>query len=648
MRVLFGLGLGVLWSLNVTAADVLAKLNLQATEGAAAGYVDDAGCGTCHIDKFQSYQHVGMAQSFKRPENAIPLERFGETFYHEPSQRYYRVDKTDAGPVFHRWQQDADGSRFNQFTVDIDWVMGSGNRARSYLFQTDWGHLYQLPIGWYSETQQWGMSPGFESAQHMGVQRQVKRQCMFCHNALPEVATGSDHSARPHRFPTDLPEGTGCQRCHGPGADHIRAVLNGADRDAIHAAITNPAKLPPTERDSVCFQCHMLPSVSLIGLRRFGQPDYGFRPGQDISKFLVHMDITETNRTADERFEINHHAYRLWRSQCYQASEGALGCISCHDPHVKPESAAFREQVGGVCGDCHTQVQLDAHHDESPAVDACVDCHMPTRRTQDVIEVTMTDHRIARGPFDHDALVAPRSQHEPDIADTQPLLFGHPPEGIEASIYRAASTVRTLAYPEAVNALKNLLVQQQPEPLAPYLLLLQGQLQTQQLAEAEKTARFLLSKGYDDPLILERLAVALIGQDKLDEAIGLLEQRLALEETGTAHFNMGLAMIRKDAAKQARQHMEKALKLEPLLAAAHKYLGLIARSQKAHQEAIAHFEQALAIQPNNPDFYQELLTEYITLQQPQSYNRWLSRAKRLSTEPEPFASLEPLDGSEHD
>ena len=168
------------------------------------------------------------------------------------------------------------------------------------------------------------------------------------------------------------------------------------------------------------------------------------------------------------------------------------------------------------------------------------------------------------------------------------------------------------------------------------------------MAEAEKTARFLLSKGYDDPLILERLAVALIGQDKLDEAIRLLEQRLALEETGTAHFNMGLAMIRKDAAEQARQHMEKALKLEPLLAAAHKYLGLIARSHNAHKKAIAHFEEALAIQPNNPDFYQELLTEFKTLQQPQSYNRWLSRAKRLSTEPEPFASLEPLDGSEHD
>ena len=207
------------------------------------------------------------------------------------------------------------------------------------------------------------------------------------------------------------------------------------------------------------------------------------------------MDITETNRTADERFEINHHAYRLWRSQCYQASEGALGCISCHDPHVKPESAAFREQVGGVCGDCHTQTHLDAHHDESTAVDACVDCHMPTRRTQDVIEVTMTDHRIARGPFDHDALVAPRSQHEPDIVDTQPLPFGHPPEGIEAAIYRAASTVRTLAYPEAVNALKNLLVQQQPEPLGALPVIAAGTIADAAIGGSGKDCAFFAEQG---------------------------------------------------------------------------------------------------------------------------------------------------------
>lgn len=648
MRILFGLSLGLLWSLNAIAGDALAKLDLKATTGAAPGYVDDAGCAACHMDKYESYQHVGMAQSFRRPEDAKPMERFGESYYHAPSQRYYQIDKTAAGLVFKRWQQDEDGTRFNQFSVDIDWILGSGNRARSYLFQTDWGQLYQLPLGWYTESGTWGMSPGFESGEHPGVQREVKRQCMFCHNAFPEVEAGSDHMARPHRFPEQLPQGTGCQRCHGPGAAHIRTVLEGGDQQAIRSAITNPARLPPLERDSVCFQCHMLPAVSMVGLRRFGQPDYAFRPGQALSEFLVHMDITEPHRPAEQRFEINHHGYRLWRSECYQQSAGALGCISCHDPHVKPESAAFREQVGGVCADCHAQDQLDRVHGERKTADTCVSCHMPTRRTQDVINVTMTDHLIARGPFDPEALVAPVLRHELDIVDVQPLPFGHPPQGSEAALYRAATTVRALAYPDAVSALKNILVQQQPEPLAPYLVLLQGQLQTRQFTEAEKTAQFVLRQGHNDPLVMERQAVALFGQGKIEPAIALLKQRLAQEETGSAHFNLGLALVSADKPEQARKHFEKALELQPMLAKAYKYLGLIARGQQQHQQAVQHFTQALAIQPDNPDFYQELLAEFKTLQQPQSYNRWLQRARRLSTDPEPFASLKPMTEPDHD
>ncbi|MDO3383033.1 tetratricopeptide repeat protein [Gilvimarinus algae] len=646
MRLLLSLILGLLWSQNVSADDVLGKLNLKATTGAAPGYVDDAGCGTCHSDKFESYQHVGMAQSLRRPEIARPMERFGEVFYHAPSQRHYQMDKTAAGLVFKRWQQDEDGSRFNEFSVDVDWILGSGNRARSYLFQTDWGQLYQLPLGWYSESASWGMSPGFESAQHPGVQRQVKRQCLFCHNAFPEVEAGSDHVARPHRFPEQMPQGTGCQRCHGPGAAHIRTVLNGGDQQAIRRAITNPARLPPLERDSVCFQCHMLPAVSLAGLRRFEQPDYAFRPGQALSEYLVHMDIIEPNRPVEERFEINHHGYRLWRSDCYQKSAGALGCVSCHDPHVKPESAAFREQVGGVCADCHAQEQLDRVHGERKAANTCVSCHMPTRRTQDVINVTMTDHRIARGPFDHEALVAPVLPHEPEIVDAQPLSFGHPPQGSEAALYRAASTVRTLAYPDAVSALKNILVQQQPEPLAPYLILLDGQLQTQQFKEAEKTAHFVRAQGHNDPLVMERQAVALMEQGEIEPAIALLRQRLAQEETDMAHFNLGVALVGAGKPKEARKHLEKALELQPMLAKAYKYLGLIARAQQHHQQAAQHFTQALTIEPDNPDIYQALLAELRSLQEPQSYNLWLRRAQRFSAEPERFASLKPMTEAE--
>jgi hypothetical protein len=53
--------------------DPLSLLGYRATEGAAAGYVLDRACSTCHMAKYLSYQHVGMARSFARPSQAVRL-----------------------------------------------------------------------------------------------------------------------------------------------------------------------------------------------------------------------------------------------------------------------------------------------------------------------------------------------------------------------------------------------------------------------------------------------------------------------------------------------------------------------------------------------------------------------------------------------
>ena len=257
--------------LSAAQLDPLSALDVHATQGAAAGYVADTVCATCHAQKYESYQHVGMAQSFKRPAAAAPMEDFGAEYYHAPSQRYYQIFERNDGLQFRRYQRDQDGAAINEIEIPVAWVLGSGNRARSYLYQTEWGELYLLPLGWYSETNSWGMSPGFEDADHPGIHRRVQRKCMFCHNAFPEVAERRDAHWAVETFPLSLPEGTGCQRCHGPGADHINTLRDGGDIASIRDAIVNPRRLSAELRDAVCFQCHMLPAVSMFGARRFGR-----------------------------------------------------------------------------------------------------------------------------------------------------------------------------------------------------------------------------------------------------------------------------------------------------------------------------------------------------------------------------------------
>jgi hypothetical protein len=138
--------------------------------------------------------------------------------------------------MFRRYQRDPGGRIINLLEQPVDWILGSGHHARVYVYRTPDGELYQLPIAWYSQTRSWGMAPGYDRPDHDGVTRRVRHECLFCHNAYPDVPASSDGFWRSQTFPKQLPEGTGCQRCHGPGAEHARDPK---------AAIINPIRLTP-------------------------------------------------------------------------------------------------------------------------------------------------------------------------------------------------------------------------------------------------------------------------------------------------------------------------------------------------------------------------------------------------------------------
>jgi len=355
----------VLLALNYSVAyaqtDPLAAMGLRATTGAAPEYVEDRACGFCHVEQYRSYQEVAMARSFYPPSADKVIEQFSEQpYFHQPSQRYYQMQLRDGDYVFIRYQLDADNQPINVFEQKVDWILGSGNHARTYLYHTELGELYQLPLAWYSQSQQWAMAPGFDQADHQGVVRQVKRKCMFCHNAYPEVPEGSDVHHAAQLFSKQLPHGTGCQRCHGPGAEHVRTVISGeTDQDKIRNAIVNPKRLAFMQQEDVCLQCHMQPSVAIPSIRQLGRADYSFRPGQSLGDYMVQIDVKEAGKAYHERFEINHHPYRLWQSQCYQKSRGELNCLSCHDPHRKIKPAQRTEHYRAVCLNCHQEKAQD-------------------------------------------------------------------------------------------------------------------------------------------------------------------------------------------------------------------------------------------------------------------------------------------------
>jgi hypothetical protein len=599
--------LGLVWlacSGSLGAADVSGPadpdeayraLDIRVTGGAAPGYVNDRACSYCHGEKYRSYQSVGMAKSFYRPSSRPPIENFERNrFFHEPSQRHYELSRRDGDYWFRRWQLDAAGEPINELEIKVDWIIGSGHHVRTYLYQNPSGELYQLPLAWYTQEQKWGMQPGFEAADHLGVRRQIRRGCMFCHNAYPDVPEGSDRYLELHRFPKDLPEGTGCQRCHGPGDAHVRVLFSGIlDLDAIRGSIVNPGKLSPERRDDVCFECHMLPTVAVTPVRRFERADYSFRPGEDLADYQLVYDIREPGKDPGERFEINHHPYRLQQSRCYRESEGRLSCLSCHDPHRKIPREQRAAHYRPKCLACHQALQHPAlpqgPGNGSADLSDCAGCHMPETRTHDVIEVAMTDHRI-RVVGGSEELLAPRDKVAPDIEEVIFLQPERAPDGNLGEIYRLLAITRPLegSSLQPMGRLLELLRRHPVDSEVPYMDLARGLLSRGEYAGALQVLEAVNGRFGESPRGLEWSAIALLGQGETEAAELRLRRALELApDRPEALFNLALILDAKGELEAAEARLRAALALRPHMAKAWYYLGKVSAGAGRPQAAVA-------------------------------------------------------------
>lgn len=534
-----------------------------------SGYADDAVCANCHEDRARTYQHVGMGKAFTRARGAAVIEDLdAPPFFHEPSGQYFEMRRRGADLVFRRWQLAADGGQIHVFERVVDWIIGSGNHARSYLYRVPSGEMYQLPITWYSQTGEWRMSPGYDRPDHDGVTRRVRHECMFCHNAYPNAAPEPLSYWRSQSFPAELPQGIGCQRCHGPGAEHAKS--------RTRSSIVNPARLPAKLRNDICYECHMQPTVVMPGLRRFGRDVYSFRPGQPLSDYSVALDVDEERLPRSERFEINHHPYRLEQSRCFTGSEGRLSCLTCHDPHRKVTDAAhFRK----ACMSCHAtphRVNED-----------CTSCHMPKRRPQDVVHTVMTDHLIRRDAAPA-SFLAPRAEREPAITRVD----------AQNDLYSAIALVRATAGANAasVRRLEQLLAMRKPPEIEPYLDLASAQLRQRRWPELEKTAILILEREPEQELALEWRALARVATTRDRVAASRELAKLSRPE---AWFNAGVLLADAGRTAEAIPLYERTLAMRPNQTAAWIRLGDARRECGDTQGAIDAWREALQIDPAN-------------------------------------------------
>lgn len=562
---------------------------------ATAGYIDDKQCATCHSNIARTYKQVGMSKAFYRPRADDAIEDFAKLpLRHARSGDLMELRWRDAKLVFRRWQLDDAAHPINVFEQPVDWILGSGHHARTYLYQTPNGEIYQLPIAWYSQTSEWAMAPGYDRADHQGVLRRVRHECLFCHNAYPEIAAETrDGFWRKQTLPAALPEGLGCQRCHGPGAEHARRAFASADDASIREAIVNPRRLDPQRRKDVCYECHMQPAVALSPIRRLGRDIYSFRPGQALSDYLLQLDIVDPEMPASERFEINHAPYRLEQSRC------KVFCLDCHDPHRK---VAGTDHYRDVCQKCHTTGE------HATAKTDCVSCHMPKRRTQDVVHVVMTDHKIQK-PVAGANLLAPREERDPSIAD---ILA---PPGAE--LYRTLATTR---------AGKQVTIPPSSE-IEPYFDLGSSQLRQKRFADVEKTCRIILERAPDHPLATEWLGMARFHLGHRDEGLDLLRKAARLDpQQVEIDYNLGLLA----GGDEAVAAFKRAVAGRPNFVLAWFHLG----ESQTGDAAIAAYRRTLEIDPRFTRAYIALARALIARGDRDEALRYLRHGAKVAARPQ--------------
>jgi tetratricopeptide (TPR) repeat protein len=608
-------------------------------------------CAACHTKIAASFAKTGMARSFYKP-GKIETTRY----YHKLSDTWYAIVERGGDYYQRRWRIGHAGQETEVQEQRVDYVMGSGNHVRTYLHRTERGKLVELPLAWYSENGgAWAMNPGHDRDYALPP-RAVAYECMFCHNSYPEVPAGHETPGSEPLYEGALPEGIGCERCHGPGENHMRvAATAGAKVEEIRKAILNPARLSKDRQMEVCMQCH-LETTSLQlphSIVKYGRAPFSYRPDEPLGGFMLFFDHAPGSPLRDD-FEIAHSAYRLRKSRCFLESKGALSCTTCHDPHEVPRGQEATLHYNGVCGQCHSALPSQ-HTRESD----CVSCHMPKRRTQDVVHAVMTDHYIQRkAPAN---LLAPvservesdRNSYRGRVVPYYPSPLPRTPENL---LYEAVAQVTQQSNLKAgLPVLAAEVAKQQPARPEFYVELGEAWLaagnprtaiaafeQALRRTPRMQVALLDLAEAVSETGQQQR-AVELLKQGAGDDPLlwyqaGMYEKALTLDpDLAAAHNELGEQLADSGQRDRAEAEFRAALRSEPDLPAAQSNLGHMLAARGDLPQAVWYFERAVRRSPKDPD----LLVNYAATL------RGLNRADEALREFEAALKIRPDFGLAH-
>jgi hypothetical protein len=540
---------------------------VQIPASSASGYVGSKVCGPCHAPIANKYSRTDMGRSMSEITFAL-LEKIptSASVTDDRLHRHLNIH-TDSGKLYQsEYATGEDGKEMFRETREVNWIIGSGANGFGALLKRG-DFLFEAPLSFYSKTQSWALSPGYEFGDY-GFNRPILPGCITCHSGQPQaVLNGSGRFLDPPFRELAI----GCENCHGPGKAHVREMQEGdsttGNSGATHS-IVNPAKLEPWLADNICMSCHQTGDAMVL---KPGKDYRDFKPGAPLDDTLAIFMVPP--RRDSPQTDLLEHYFSMILSKCYRSSGGHLGCITCHDPHVEPAKQEAPAYYRAKCLSCHNEkscaLPIAIRQRKTPA-DDCAGCHMPKRDVQTIAHAVLTNHRIvaqAEEPYP-DAAFHMTSPQLPDLVHLT-RIPGKRDEAI-------SPILRLEAYSQ--------LMTPNPEYRGRYFAL----------------AKQLEPRNPANVQVLEALAA--LSQEQKDDpsTIRYLESAV---QNGTAspetYEQLGSLLARAQRYREAVDVLDRAVKLLPYDALLYRLLGASYLSLHKNAEARALLEQGVQIFPQD-------------------------------------------------
>jgi len=167
-----------------------------------SGYVGSQACSSCHAAIAESFAQHPMGQAMDTVPGEHPVEDRSDARRFVDREREYVVEERDGVVLHHERVFAPDGTLIYDQAMPVRFAVGSGTRGRSYLIEQA-GLLTQSPIGWYSGTGRYGLSPGYEHDRGLRFERAIGDGCLHCHagswSTLPKARSGILRGCSPRR-----------------------------------------------------------------------------------------------------------------------------------------------------------------------------------------------------------------------------------------------------------------------------------------------------------------------------------------------------------------------------------------------------------------------------------------------------------------